>query len=588
MPESPTHSAIAWGETIRQGWAFFQSQRPIAAWACWQSVARQSPENKPAAEALEHLASALDLPDLARKPLRFLPPEGDFRRDRWNTVFHQSATAFGSEFQADPAAAALLFRSLLDDDKTDSAAAWNLAVCLAWAGSNRAAIDALDTFTHLASESRPDQAADAWTLAELLRHGAGAEELADCVSLSITLEKDQFGSDIHDFLKTLGPIQQYLNLPGSPAGVKMPFAGDLLEKPLHEGPAGVPITASVIALGNTLKISAPAAAESGLFFRDLTQILEWLTCDKIRVDHGILSLPMLDASVARFKLPADLSPLQRDQLSKQAVADYFESQWIHQPRHGLGERTPLAAASDLKASSRVKLDGLIQFLEQMARRPASRPIYQDYDFDCLRYRLGMIQKPGKDDTKGEARHHSLLWYHLDYVKTAQSAKMSEPHLITAWQTATACSDDPLAIRLGDEIRSRNPLIFADGPSGRWAAPYLRSFLRDGNLQAALELLDHALLIDKKYRSGWDEAKLLMWRAQAISRLGKPADAQSAWILACEHPDAPPIRRFDSVTDLIELDEARAAMQSLCHRWLDDSPTEFLADLIEQTLEEFAA
>ena len=30
------------------------------------------------------------------------------------------------------------------------------------------------------------------------------------------------------------------------------------------------------------------------------------------------------------------------------------------------------------------------------------------------------------------------------------------------------------------------------------------------------------------------------------------------------------------------------MQSLCHRWLDDSPTEFLADLIEQTLEEFAA
>lgn len=583
MADSVSDSDIALGEQIRRGWAFFQSQRPIAAWANWQSVIRQAPENKPAQQALDHLAIALDLPDVARKPLRFLPPEGEQRRKRWNTVFQKSAMAFGPEFQADPTAAALMFRSILDDDKTDAAAAWNLAVCLAWAGSNRASIDALDTFVHLSAESQPDQAADAWTLAELLRHGAGAEELADCVNLSITLDDQQFGSDYHDFLKTLGPVSEYRNL-SAPSG-ELLYAADLLDKPLQEGPAAVTVMASVIATGGKLKISAPASAESGLFFRDLTQLLQWLTGDKIAVDHGVLNLSIIDASVARFKLPADLSPLRRDQLSKQAVADYFENQWIHQPRHGLNGMTPLAVSSESKAGWKARLEGLIGFQEQMARRPASRPIYQDYDFDRLRYRLGLIQQPSKDDTKGEALHQSLLWYHLGYVQSAAPAKMSEPHLITAWETATACTDDGLAIRLGDEMRNRNPLIFSEIPIGRWAAPYLRNFLKEGNLPGALDLLDHALTIDKKYREGWDQAKLLMWRGQAYSRLGSPSDAATAWIVACEHPDAPQIRRFDSITDLIEMEEAGTEVLSLCARWLADSPTEFLGGLIELTLEE---
>lgn len=581
--ESDSDIAIALGEQIRRGWAFFQSQRPIAAWANWQSVIRQSPENMPAQQALDHLASAFDLPDVARKPLRFLPPEGEQRRERWNTVFQKSAMAFGPEFQADPTAAALMFRSILDDDKTDASAAWNLAVCLAWAGSNRASIDALDTFVHLAADSQPDQAADAWTLAELLRHGAGAEELADCVSLSITLDDQQFGSDYHDFLKTLGPISEYRNLT-APAG-DMPYAADLLEKPLQEGPTAVPIAASVIAAGGKLKISAPASAESGLFFRDLTQLLQWLTGDKIAVDHGILNLSMLDASVARFKLPADLSPLRRDQLSKQSVADYFENLWIHQPRHGLNGMTPLAVSTEAKSGWKQRLEGLIGFQEQMARRPASRPIYQEYEFDRLRYRLGLIQKPGKDDTKGEALHQSLLWYNLGYVRTVAPSKMSELNLITAWETATACTDDELSIQLGDEIRNRPVLIFSEIPVSRWAAPYLRHFVKDGDLAGALDLLDHALMLDKKYREGWDQAKLLMWRAQAVSRLGTPADAEKAWIVACEHPDTPQIRRFDSITDLIEVEEAGTELLSLCARWLADSPSEFLGGLIELTLEE---
>ena len=56
-------------------------------------------------------------------------------------------------------------------------------------------------------------------------------------------------------------------------------------------------------------------------------------------------------------------------------------------------------------------------------------------------------------------------------------------------------------------------------------------------------------------------------------------------MACEHPDAPQIRRFDSITDLIEVEEAGTELLSLCARWLADSPSEFLGGLIELTLEE---
>jgi hypothetical protein len=163
--------------------------------------------------------------------------------------------------------------------------------------------------------------------------------------------------------------------------------------------------------------------------------------------------------------------------------------------------------------------------------------------------------------------------------------MSELNLITAWETATACTDDEIAIRLGDEIRNRPVLIFSEIPLSRWAAPYLRHFVKDGDLSGALDLLDHALMLDKKYREGWDQAKLFMWRAQAVSRLGSPVDAEAAWIVACEHPDAPQIRRFDSITDLIEVEEAVAELLSLCARWLADSPSVFLGGLIELTLEE---
>ncbi|MFM7593750.1 MAG: hypothetical protein ACKO85_18340, partial [Isosphaeraceae bacterium] len=59
---------------VRRGWALLQSQRPHAAWAVWQSVLRQNPADQAASQALSQLAAAPDLPEVARRPLRFAAP----------------------------------------------------------------------------------------------------------------------------------------------------------------------------------------------------------------------------------------------------------------------------------------------------------------------------------------------------------------------------------------------------------------------------------------------------------------------------------------------------------------------------------
>lgn len=574
---------LAAGEQIRRGWAFFQSQRPIAAWAAWQSVVRQDPENKAAAEALGHLADALDLPEVGRKPLRFQPPEGEERRLRWNEVFRTSAHDFGPAMPADPTAAAVLFRGLWDDDRTDAAAAWNLAVCLAWAGSNRSAVDALETFVELKAESKPDEAADAWTLAELLRHGAGAEELADGVTLSVTFEEADLGVAAEDFLASYGQLARYRSL-GSETADSGVIAADILERPLVEGPKAEPIIASAVAAGGRVRLSAPASVEAGLFFRDLTQLVGWFIEQNLSVDRTVLPLAMQDAALARFRLPETLPASRRDALARQAVVESIETDWISQPRHGLGGLTPLAASRKNDSVTRVKLEGIVQFMEQLARRPGSRPIYQDYEFDRLRYRLGLIQPPGKDDAKGEARHKTLLWFNLDHVRSVPVGAIPEANVRTAWETATACHEDALAVGLGERLKALFSKEFVEISAARWAAPFLRKAVQEESLEAALGVLDKAITLDREYAYGWDNAKLLLWRAQAVTRLGSPEDAVAAWDEACLAANAAPIRQFDAVIELCEDDESADMIVKIAKAWPAHGGTRFVEALLRRYVE----
>ncbi len=157
---------------VHQGWEHLKLQRPLAAWACWQRALRIEPEHPAAQQALDVLASAAELPLAARQPYRFRTPKGDASRNAWDA-------AFRNRDLQDLAVAAGVFARLSEADPEDADASYNHALCLAWQGHNAEAIAALDRFVRLSAASDPDAAIGAWTLAEILRQGAGAEELAD-------------------------------------------------------------------------------------------------------------------------------------------------------------------------------------------------------------------------------------------------------------------------------------------------------------------------------------------------------------------------------------------------------------------------
>ncbi len=553
------------GNRVREGWAMLASHRPHAAWAIWQSVLQEFPGEPAARAALDTLAAATDLPEVARKPLRFLPPADEASRKRWDKALRIRLASSETPAAAAPADAALAFRSLLDDAPDDTAALWNLAVCQAWMGTNRSAVESLDRYVELSVGRSPDRAADAWTLAELLRHGAGAEDLADSLKLSAPIPDAILRSSISagDLASAFGPLVRY-DAAGVPRSAQQfsavddsgIFAADILSQPVPAaGDSYARLVASVVASGPTARISAPADPASGLFFRELRDQWQFLTDGESipGIEISVLPIAMLDAAAFRFHLSESHSDPQRKALTHEAIATYFEAEWIDQPRHGLGLRTPLQASTLATPVLKARLEGIIQFHEQLARRPGREALYAGYDFDRLRYRLRLGSPPGKDDAKGEARHKALSLYDPVHVGRIDPQGLSPDDLAIAWKTASAVHDDATAIRLGQYIAEHALDALERIPLADFIAPFLRRSLQEGTTtDSGRDWLDFALKIDAERHSGRERPRLLKWKAEFASRCRDAPAARKAWEFACEHPDSPPILTYEAVVDMWDL------------------------------------
>ena len=165
---------------VHEGWNHLQCQRPLAAWGSWRRALRIDPESQAAGHAISTLETAADLPAAARSKYRFRQPTDPDRRAAWDDRLRRSDTE-------DLTATADVFATLADDGEPDSAACYNRALCLAWTGENLDAIAALDRVVQMDAGPRFDLAVDAWTLAEVLRQGGGAETLADDLHFACTI-----------------------------------------------------------------------------------------------------------------------------------------------------------------------------------------------------------------------------------------------------------------------------------------------------------------------------------------------------------------------------------------------------------------
>ena len=89
--------------------------------------------------------------------------------------------------------------------KRQRAAWYNRALCMAWLGRNAEAVSCLDQATQLDLGADFEKSVAAWSLAEVLRQGAGAEPLADDLRFLWIVDWSD-DADFGDAPKKLDPI----------------------------------------------------------------------------------------------------------------------------------------------------------------------------------------------------------------------------------------------------------------------------------------------------------------------------------------------------------------------------------------------
>ena len=418
MTPAESAEALAW---VHKGWDHLRCQRPIAAWASWNRALRIDPDQKAAQEALEILAAAEDLPAAARAVYRFRPPVGDDRRARWDAHFRGRDLA---ELEAALAA----FAELAAADPADSSARYNQALALAWLGRNVGAIGALEIVVELDASRDFEAAVGAWMLAEVLRQGGGAEELADDIDYALVVDLEEGRPDPATILESFGEALHPIIAPIDTGAKIYEFRYRPRSAP-ESGP--LKVGGTFIVSGRTLRFSTPLRDGLSIFWAGLANWAPYETpphtphpqdpalgvilapgtswafqgpgshedgclADASRGEDRPLPFPLLDAAVWTFRLPEGLDDAARRDMSRDRIERYFERQWINLKRHSLSrdpaglspiKAAQLAAAGDL--ATKAKLTAVVRSREQLARRPRVVGLYEGYPFDRLRRRLGL-------------------------------------------------------------------------------------------------------------------------------------------------------------------------------------------------------
>ena len=505
---SPSGSST---DLIHQGWNHLQSQRPLAAWGTWQRVLRTEADSVAARQALAALESASDLPLAARTAYRFREAANPATRAIWDDRMR-------GQRDHDLDATADLFGRLATTDPTDSAAWYNRGLCLAWIGKNLEAIGCMDRVIRLEAERSFDFAVDAWTLAEVLRQGGGAETLADDLRFACTIEWQP--SKTPWLLKEFPQIRRVPTprAPGVP-GEATPEIDvfEWLDQPassfseLSQNTA-LPrtILASVYAGGRTLRLSSPRADNLERMEELLLPRLEG-DAGSVRREASPLPLPFLDADVWIFRVPPDIEPDRADQMSREAVEQYFENHWIHRPRHGLDGRSPLQAglaASHGDAVSRARLMAVVRVREQLGNRPSALLLYQGYPFDRLRRRLGLEPiYPGAVDPLD-----------LDCASGAELdllnlAALDDSRLVEALLSSAGLRDDARTSRFSSELLKRRPAALTSLDLPSVVSPLVRQAMSRNDYKSALSWLKEA----RSMADGDVATTLEVWSRRCSSR-----------------------------------------------------------------------
>lgn len=507
---SPSDHATA-QSLFEEGREHFRLQRPIAAWASWRRALGFVPNFSPALQALESLEQADQLPVTARTPLRFAPPASPMRRRHWDKAFKRLDLEDLSD-------ATQAFAALASDDPNDDDACYNHAVCLAWLGRNPEAIAALRHVVALRAEHRFEQAVSAWVLAEVLRQGVGAETLADDLAYAWTLRCDD--AAIEAWLVATPGLRSVAAAPGSREG---PMAYTWLDRDVPAARDDLRIEdiprvlAQVLRFPGTLRVSSP---DPIMLDRVYAQILAAFgqRIEPVGREAVPLPLPLMDAAVWNFRLPAEIAPETERRLRREVVEHYYEDAWIHEARHGLDGLTPLAVSQSARegnATARAQLSAVVRFREQLGARPWTANLYQGYPFDRLRRRLSL--KLVDPETVDPADFSCMSELELSGLS---AAGLDDGRLTEAYESAAGLRIDRLSARFAAELARRGEPSLGRLDTPALIAPLVREAMNAHEADAALEWLDQA----RELNAGRDRRTFDVWSAEILARTGDPEGA----------------------------------------------------------------
>ncbi|WP_337175768.1 hypothetical protein [Paludisphaera sp.] len=516
-----TDAALA---LVHEGWNHLMSQRPLAAWGSWRRALRVEPGSAAARQALTTLESAQELPLAARKTYRFRQPRTPQQRERWEVAMRG-----GGVEELD--AAADVFDRLVADAPDDVEAWFNRALCLAWRGRDVEAVECLERVVALESAHDVERAVEAWTLAEVLRQGGGAEALADDLRYACAYPRDGVGAD--DLIAAFPEIRR-IPTPHDPTRPDAKAADvevlEWLDRPFPDADrddegvsaAELPRVLATIYLGpETLRLSSPCV--DGLErAEERLRLLVDDPGDAVERTAAPLPLPFLDAAAwtARFREGRD--PADAARWSREVVEDFHENRWIHRPRQGLDGLSPLAAARDARggdAQALARLAAVVRLREQLGARGGSASMYQGYPFDRLRRRLGL--EPDDPASVDSADLGCASPWELEAL---DAASLEDHALIDAFLSARGLGDDAVTAPLAEEILRRRP----EGP-GRvaaddLAAPLVRAAMRADRPGQALAALDRL-----RPAAPPRQARVLdVWRAEILARVGRAGEAADVY------------------------------------------------------------
>jgi tetratricopeptide (TPR) repeat protein len=529
---------------LHEGWNHHRLQRPLAAWASWQRALKLKPDDPAVLGALEHLESASDWPAVARASYKFQTPTDPGRRARWDALLSGRALD-----DLDHAASA--FATLVEDDPADIHARLNLAFCHAWRGRNLEALTMLEAVVNLAAATDFERAVHAWTLAELLRLGAGAETVADDLRYAWVVEWSEGKGPPADFFESWPDVVPVVLPPDPTTGAPRVDEGqqlfEWLDRPLPAQPPRTAtelprVLASVVSTPRVLRLSSP---DSGGF-----AILDEPAYSRIqralrhcRREKSPLPIAWADAGLGTFRFPAGLDGQARGEFARAAVEHYYEDVWVHLPRFSLDGRTPLAASTgDIVA--RAKLAGVVLFREQLGARPSHASIYQGYPFDRLRRRLGMVDR---DEFPNTVDLEDLSCASPAELDALDPDALPDVRLADAVASANGLRDDARTARFAAVLLRRSPVNLDAIDLRIVVAPLVRVALRRGDPADALDCLDRA----RGLATGEHARTFAIWSAEAHARTGSPQSALRIYQELLDDPSVPAGVALDGAETLLD-------------------------------------